>query len=1507
MFKKIFSVILTIVLLFPYLPDTSAYSKTKETEVNLNQNSTSEKSYIIRLNKSVSADNFLKKNKLEKKHKKKLKDNQYVLKLTNDELAKLKKNSDIYYLEPDSSVSLTETFSSNDTENMENSSEVTPIGVKTIGVEQVHDKSINGEGIKVAVFDTGVSNHSDLLIKGGTSFVEGYSSFSDDNGHGTHVAGTIAALNNNRGIIGVSPNVDIYAVKVLDSNGIGNYSSVIEGINWAVQNHINIISISFGGVEYSQALEEAINYAISEGILVVAAAGNKGFGNETMLYPARFPNVLSVGAVDQDLRRATFSSVGSQLDLVAPGIDIISTSNEDNGYSVKSGTSMATPHVTGSAALLWSIDKSKTNKEILDTLQKSVTPIGEKNEYGNGIINIANALGMEFEIKTQPATQAIENFNYKKINSDILDLAKKLDDIQKKANDNLSKEIELTKTSLSMSYKYIHTLPDPLKNTYKEEEIESYYSSISYKFIEIKENYQKFIEIYEDGLNNQDINTNKVFPETELSSYDIKGHPQYVFQGSPATVSVKLGAPKSQIDITVYNESNPSNIITRTTYYNKPADTDIVYTWNVPSTLTPGTYKIRYSYFASSGTTVSDDYFTIYVQQKPVATDNYEPNNSITSATYTGTGETIKSYISSSSDQDYYKFVPNISGTIKIQLQVPSDKDYDLKIFDSANTQIASSTMGQGSTEEVSVSIKAGYAYYINIYGYSGAYSSSQYTLILNSIAPEFKTLLLDTPINVNLPNSQFEVFKFTPPSTGNYKFSTGPYGGGVSINNTILEAYSNSSLSSSSLIGYNDDSNGTYFSELELSLTGGTTYYIKLKPISTGALYTSIMATKSITYYDLVSDIPQDVSLPTGEFRVYKFVPLYSGTYKIFTSSYMNNASTNDTVLELYDNKNLSSPLTQNDDFNGTFSKIEHYFNAHTTYYIKLKPFGSGALNARITINPLITFKEINDGFKEDVALPVFDYKYYSFEPKQSGFYKLDTSSFMNNGVEQNTTISIYKDYALQNQLNFSDDIKHPNPSLFSKLYFNLKVGDKIYIKVGGKNNISANYRLSLSYQVDSDNDFLPDELETNGVRIGYNSVYKETVTTDPNDNDTDGDALSDGIELLELTNYNSDLDMFESIENPKVFDYGSFEGNFSYAPPEPYDWSSTDVATLKELFNLAKGLKEKVDNQYLLANTIRDNLSVVGSEQIDLYNSQLEFIGLNYFNLAESTLQSIEELGTEEDKIWVAAQNWTFSDSDVENVVSSTEVEPDPVADSILKPKYAWLGTAVHNAIEDKYRNSVGISARTEYVIPYTNPKKKLDMAYDTSINKMNDGEAYIWDIKPLSQHSDFNWYQHGKNLNQLDGYINSYRNYWKKPVYDGTKNQWNATHQYVLLANYSTRYKDYLAYFYQFSDEPGFIYYFATKIPRTPDPAIKAEKVRRNVQVSINGDNLEVTTIGRYKNTNKYVAAARVATGIALIVITIANDITGVGIADDAVGIAISAQLIRSGVTLLRANPL
>ena len=283
--------------------------------------------------------------------------------------------------------------------------QVLPWGIDRIDAEKLWSSNITPDKIRVAVIDTGISNtHPDLTpnVKGGYNAISSRKSWNDDNGHGSHVAGIIAALNNSIGTVGVGPNIDLYAVKVLDRNGSGRLSDVIEGIQWAVVKNVQVINMSLGTASDIQSFHDAVIAAESAGVVVVAAAGNS-VGSDAVIFPAAYPEVIAVSATDVNDNLASWSSRGPEVDLAAPGVSVYST-YKGAGYATLSGTSMAAPHVAGSAAWVLATpvgsydansngkwDPSEVQQKLQDRSVDLGTP-GFDNLFGWGLVNAYNAV-----------------------------------------------------------------------------------------------------------------------------------------------------------------------------------------------------------------------------------------------------------------------------------------------------------------------------------------------------------------------------------------------------------------------------------------------------------------------------------------------------------------------------------------------------------------------------------------------------------------------------------------------------------------------------------------------------------------------------------------------------------------------------------------------------------------------------------------------------------------------------------------------------------------------------------------------------------------------------------------------------------------------------------------------------------------------------------------------------------------------------------------------------------
>lgn len=263
-------------------------------------------------------------------------------------------------------------------------------GLQKIKATAVWNKT-KGQSIKIAVLDTGIDlRHPDLKenIKGGYNATDPRKSIQDDNGHGTHVAGIIAAVDNKIGIIGAAPEADLYIVKVLDKFGEGYLSDVIDGLGWVVRRQgVRVINMSFGTRVDSISFREAVKKVDEFGTIQVAAAGNT---KEFIDYPAAYAEVIAVGATDKDNSIPDWSAKGGKIDLLAPGVSIYST-YLNSGYKTRSGTSMSASYVSGVVALISSFtevcDINKDGKCGISEIKQAL-----KEASRNGVLSIGMAI-----------------------------------------------------------------------------------------------------------------------------------------------------------------------------------------------------------------------------------------------------------------------------------------------------------------------------------------------------------------------------------------------------------------------------------------------------------------------------------------------------------------------------------------------------------------------------------------------------------------------------------------------------------------------------------------------------------------------------------------------------------------------------------------------------------------------------------------------------------------------------------------------------------------------------------------------------------------------------------------------------------------------------------------------------------------------------------------------------------------------------------------------------------
>jgi subtilisin len=279
-------------------------------------------------------------------------------------------------------------------------SETLPWGIDRVDADVAHANGETGAGADIAIIDTGIDDdHPDLQanVGAGKAYVKCRGRnctypWSDDHNHGTHCAGIAAAVDNSQGVIGIAPDATLHAVKVLDKRGSGSFSDVAAGIEYTADQGWDVGSMSLGASSGSQTIKDACQYAYNKGVLLVAAAGNAGPCSECVGYPAAYATVIAVSSTTNTDSLSGFSSTGPAVELAAPGSSIYST--VIGSYATFSGTSMACPHVSGTAGQLMANGDANTTAR--DRLQNTAENIGlSENESGYGLLDTAAALGLD--------------------------------------------------------------------------------------------------------------------------------------------------------------------------------------------------------------------------------------------------------------------------------------------------------------------------------------------------------------------------------------------------------------------------------------------------------------------------------------------------------------------------------------------------------------------------------------------------------------------------------------------------------------------------------------------------------------------------------------------------------------------------------------------------------------------------------------------------------------------------------------------------------------------------------------------------------------------------------------------------------------------------------------------------------------------------------------------------------------------------------------------------------
>ena len=342
---------------------------------------------------------------------------------TDDAAAEYETRSDVRYVVPDyrrhaiGPAAVSSGRASATLEPDPGDDQVVPWGIERLGVDSLPAKTDSSREATIAVLDTGIDPaHESLEVDDGASFVDCEDGcdddWEDDGTHGTHIAGTAAAADNDVGVVGVTPDAELCAVKVLDGDGGGRDSEIAAAIEWCADEGLEVLTLSLGGPEPGPILEDAIEYAYENGTLVFAAAGNAGPDEGTVDYPAAYDACIAVGATDSRDEIADFSARGKGLELVAPGVDVVSTAPGDD-YETMDGTSMAVPHVAGLAARL--LDAGVPHAEdtadpddpggVRGILRETAEDLGvDETEQGYGLVDATSAAEAIEAVATEEAT-----------------------------------------------------------------------------------------------------------------------------------------------------------------------------------------------------------------------------------------------------------------------------------------------------------------------------------------------------------------------------------------------------------------------------------------------------------------------------------------------------------------------------------------------------------------------------------------------------------------------------------------------------------------------------------------------------------------------------------------------------------------------------------------------------------------------------------------------------------------------------------------------------------------------------------------------------------------------------------------------------------------------------------------------------------------------------------------------------------------------------------------------
>jgi RHS repeat-associated protein len=759
-------------------------------------------------------------------------------------LDKFKASKDVEYVQEDLQVSLYDV--PGDTRfpeqwGLDNSGQTINGNAGVSGVDisalDAWDKTKGSTGVVVGVLDTGVDiNHEDLRDNiytnigeipdngidddnngyiddvNGWDFVGGNNTVFDSPSsdlHGTHVSGIIGAKDNDKGIRGAAPGIKIMPLKCINGN-YGYTSDIIEAIEYCKIMGIKIVNCSWGGLEENGALYDAMK---NSGILYICAAGNMSSNvSQTPVYPACFniPNIISVAAIRNNGDLASYSNYGNAIDVAAPGSDILSTTPGDS-YGMMSGTSMAAPFVTGTAALIKSYDAGLSVDEIAQRIKNNVVKssklVGKVNAGGWVDANAAiidKASGPSVTPVATPTPTSTPTAPKNVPTPIILSDDPNIDIDKGSLNNSLQKNGKTLKpltagenspgSSEQKEYLPVDNGLDGIKDGIGPQHI-------------LPQSYVNEIEPNNTSSTGMPIGSCSIFGSIESSSdtdwyvINLEANAQY---------KIKLaGIPQgNDFDLYVYD---PSLAPVGASTFGGNSDENITL-----NTTTAGLYYINVYQYKFNPT--GDHSYQLMVYPSSSAPDSYEPNDSGTTAKAINNDTAINATINVAADDDWYVLNASKAGKITVTLKnIPTGCDYDISVFNASSftNAIGGSYNGGNQPEKANVLITSPGQYYIRVYSYSGYNASSSYELKAVVSTPDIyeNNDYIYEMTNINMSDSilatidnqdDVDLYKFSIIETGTYRFELQNIPEGRDYNLYIYNIYGD--LYAASLFGGNVD-----------------------------------------------------------------------------------------------------------------------------------------------------------------------------------------------------------------------------------------------------------------------------------------------------------------------------------------------------------------------------------------------------------------------------------------------------------------------------------------------------------------------------------------------------------------------------------------------------------------------------------------------------------------------------------------------------------------------------